>query len=68
MYSLVKSEKSRFFSARVSTRKMSTSMRVEDRLDGADNFKYYKNRIKLILEHNELLDHIKNMLPELEDE
>jgi hypothetical protein len=48
--------------------KMSTSMRVEDRLDGADNFTYWKHRIQLILEENELLDHVKKMLLEPEDE
>jgi hypothetical protein len=47
---------------------MSTNMRVEDRLDGADNFRSWKHRIQLILEENELLDHIKKMLPEPEDE
>jgi signal recognition particle GTPase len=47
---------------------MSTSMRVEDRLDGADNFRSWKHRIQLILEENELLDHIKKMLPKPEDE
>jgi hypothetical protein len=48
--------------------KMSTSMRVEDILDGEDKFRYWKHRIQLILEENELLDHIKKMLPKLEDE
>ena len=48
--------------------KMSTNMRVEDRLDGAANFKSWKHRIQLILEENELLDHVKKMLPEPEDE
>ena len=48
--------------------KMSTSMRVEDRLDGADNFRSWKHRIQLILEENELLDHVKKMLPEPEGE
>jgi hypothetical protein len=47
---------------------MSTSMRVEDRLDGADNFRSWKRILLLILEENELLDHIKQMLPELEEE
>jgi hypothetical protein len=47
---------------------MSTSMRVEDRLDGADNFRSWKHRVLLILEENELLDHIKQMLPEPEEE
>jgi hypothetical protein len=48
--------------------KMSTSMRVEDRLNGADNFRSWKHRIQLILEEYELLDHIKKMLPEPKDE
>ena len=43
-------------------------MRVEDRLDGADNFRSWKHRVLLILEENELLDHIKKMLREPEDE
>ena len=47
---------------------MSTSMRFEDRLDGANNFGSWKDRIQLILEENELLDHVKKMLPEPEDE
>jgi hypothetical protein len=47
---------------------MSSSMRVENRLDGADNFKSWKHRIQFILEENELLDHVKKMLPEPEDE
>jgi hypothetical protein len=41
-------------------------MRVEDRLDGVDNFRSWKHRV-LILEENELLDHIRQMLPEEED-
>jgi hypothetical protein len=47
---------------------MSTNMRVEDRLDGADNFRSWKHKVLLILEENELLDHIKQMLPEPEEE
>jgi hypothetical protein len=47
--------------------KISTSTRVEDRLDGAYNFRSWKHRIQLILEENELLDHVKKMLPEPED-
>jgi hypothetical protein len=43
-------------------------MRFEDRLDGAYNLISQKHRMQLIIEENELLDHIKNMLPELEDE
>jgi hypothetical protein len=48
--------------------KISTSMRVEDRLDRADNFRSWKHRTQLILEENELLNHVKKMLPETEDE
>jgi hypothetical protein len=47
---------------------MITSMRVEDRLDGADNFRSWKHRVLLILEENELLDHVKLVLPEPEEE
>jgi hypothetical protein len=45
---------------------MITNMRVEDRLDGADNFRSWK--ILLILEENELLDDVKQVLPEPEEE
>ena len=37
-------------------------------MDGADNFKSWKHKIQLILGENELLDHVKKMLPEPEDE
>jgi hypothetical protein len=47
---------------------MSTSMRVEDRLDGADNYRSWKHRVLLILEKNELLDHVKQVLPEPKEE
>jgi hypothetical protein len=43
-------------------------MRVEDRLDGADNFRSQKHRVLLILEENDLLDHVMKDLPEPEDE
>jgi hypothetical protein len=46
---------------------MSTSMRLEDRLNGENNFRSWKHRV-LILEENELLDHIMQMLPEPEEE
>jgi hypothetical protein len=48
--------------------KMSTSMRVEDRLDGADNFRSWKHRVLLILEENDILDYVMKTLPEPEDE
>jgi hypothetical protein len=47
---------------------MSTSMRVEDGLDGADNFRYWKHRVLLILKENDLLDHVKQVFLELEEE
>jgi hypothetical protein len=47
--------------------KMSTNMIVEDTLDGEDNFRSWKHRIQIILEENELLDHVKKMIPEPED-
>jgi len=43
---------------------MITSMIFEDRVDGADNFISWKHRIVLILEENELLDHVKQVLLE----
>jgi hypothetical protein len=46
---------------------MITSMRVEDRLDGAENFRSWNHRVRLILEENELLDHVKQVLLELEE-
>jgi hypothetical protein len=48
--------------------KMITGMRVEDRLDGENNFRSWKHRILLILEENELLDHVKQVLPKPEEE
>jgi hypothetical protein len=46
---------------------MSTNMRVEDILDGGDKFRLWKKKFLLIIEENELLDNIKNMLPEPEE-
>jgi hypothetical protein len=37
-------------------------------LVGADNFRYWKHRVLLILEENDLLNHIKQMLPKPEEE
>jgi hypothetical protein len=47
---------------------MSTSMRVEDRLDGANNFRSWKHEVFLILEENDLLDHVMKDFPKSEDE
>jgi hypothetical protein len=35
--------------------KMSTNMRVENRLDGADSFKSWKHKVLLIQEENEFV-------------
>jgi hypothetical protein len=48
--------------------KMITNLRVEDSLDGTNIFRSWKHRILLILEDNELLDHVKQVLPEPEEE
>jgi hypothetical protein len=48
--------------------KMITNTRVEDSLDRADNFISWKRRVLLILEENELLDHVKLIFLEPEEE
>jgi hypothetical protein len=47
---------------------MITSMRVEYRLDGEDNFRSWEHRVLLILEENYLLDHFKQVIPKPEEE
>jgi len=47
---------------------MITNMRVEDILDGVDNFRSWKHRVLLILEESELLDHVNQVLPKQEEE
>jgi vacuolar-type H+-ATPase catalytic subunit A/Vma1 len=47
---------------------MITGMRVEYRLDGVDNFRSWKNRIILITEDNDLLDHVKKVILETKEE
>jgi hypothetical protein len=47
---------------------MITSLRVEDRLDESYNFGSWKHKIILIIEENELLDHVKQVLPEPKEE
>ena len=42
--------------------------RVEDRLDGAENFKSWKHKILLILEEKYLLNYVKEVILELEEE
>jgi hypothetical protein len=38
---------------------MVSSLRVEDRLDGATNFRSWKNRILFILDENEIHNYVK---------
>lgn len=45
---------------------MVASMKVEDRLDGANNFKAWKHRVTAILEEFDLLDYVEKDLPEPE--
>jgi intergrase/recombinase len=47
---------------------MKTSFRVEDRLEGATNFKAWKVKLLLILEENYLLDYINQDIPEPEED
>jgi hypothetical protein len=47
---------------------MLTNMRVEDILDGENKFRSWKHKLLLILEENELSDHVKQVLPKPEDE
>jgi len=44
---------------------MKTSFRVEDRLEGATNFRAWKIKLLIILEENDLLDYINQDIPEL---
>jgi hypothetical protein len=41
---------------------------LSDRVDGADKFKSWKHRVLPILQENDLLDHVKKMLPEPKEE
>jgi hypothetical protein len=43
---------------------MATSMRVEDRLEGSRNFRYWKHRLQMILDENDLLEHVTVGVPE----
>ena len=43
---------------------MTSNLRFEDRLDGAKSFRYWKHTILLILEENDLLNHVKEIISE----
>jgi hypothetical protein len=47
---------------------MSTSMRVEDTLEGYGNFRSWKHRLHMILDKNDLLEHVAVGVPEPEEE
>jgi hypothetical protein len=43
---------------------MATNMRVEDRLEGSRNFRSWKHRLQMILDENDLLEHVTIGVPE----
>jgi hypothetical protein len=43
---------------------MATSMRVEDRLEVSRNFRSWKHRLQMILDENDLLEHVTVGVPE----
>jgi len=45
---------------------MAASMKAEDRLDGANNFRAWKHRVMVILEEFDLLDFVEKDLLELD--
>jgi hypothetical protein len=47
--------------------RMATSMRVEDRLEGSGNFRSWKNRLQMILDDNDLLEHVTVGIAEPEE-
>jgi hypothetical protein len=47
---------------------MATSMRVEDRLEGSRNFISWKHRLQMILDENDLLEHVTVGVLEPEEE
>jgi hypothetical protein len=47
---------------------MATSMRVEDRLEGFGNFRSWKHRLQMILDENDLLEHVTVGVSEPEEE
>jgi hypothetical protein len=47
---------------------MTTNMRVEDRLEGSINFRSWKHRLQMILDENDLLEHVTVGIPEPDEE
>jgi hypothetical protein len=46
---------------------MMTTLRVEERLEGATNFRVWKARILLLLEKNDLKDYVEMVIPDPND-
>jgi hypothetical protein len=47
---------------------MATSMRVEYRLEGFGHFRSWKHRLQMILDKNDLLEHVTVGVPEPNEE
>jgi hypothetical protein len=47
---------------------MTTNMKVEDMLEGSRNFRSWKHRLQMILDENDLLEHVTVGVPELDEE
>ena len=48
--------------------KMVNSLRLEDKLEGANNFRSWRTRILFVLEENEIQNHVKTEITEPEGE
>jgi hypothetical protein len=47
---------------------MVIGMRVEDRLEGSGKFRSWKHRLQIILDENDLLEHVTVGVPEPDEE
>jgi hypothetical protein len=47
---------------------MATSMRVEDKMEGYRNFRSWKHRLQMIIDKNDLLEHVTVRVPEPNEE
>ena len=43
---------------------MVNNLRLEERLEGANSFRYWKTEILFVLEENEIQNHVKNEITE----
>ncbi len=46
------------------SKKISSSIRLEDRLDGQESFRSWRSRLMIILEENDLLHYVKSIVVE----